>query len=88
MFGAIQRVFPDFFPSCFTERRQNLLELYESTEYTAVTINETWQKKLLRLSQASAFFASQLGVKMYASISGIDMNTVNEENQEDDSLSS
>lgn len=25
VFGAIQRVFPDFFPSCFTERRQNLL---------------------------------------------------------------
>lgn len=71
VFGAIQRVFPDFFPSCFTERRQNLLgeflchicqmvffemksdlnpapsystaELYESTEYSAVVINETWQ---------------------------------------------
>lgn len=68
VFGAIQRVFPDFFPSCFTERRQNLLgkkeknflvldifelefltswyrqsELYESTEYSAVTIDETWQ---------------------------------------------
>jgi len=52
VFGAIQRVFPDFFPSCFTERRQNLLELYESTEYSAVTINENWQKKLIRVSQA------------------------------------
>lgn len=47
VFGAIQRVYPDFFPSCFTERRQNLLELYESTEYSAVVINETWQVSCL-----------------------------------------
>ena len=85
MFGAIQRVFPDFFPSCFTERRQNLLELYESTEYSAVTIDETWQEKLLRLSQASAFFASQLGTKIYASISGIDLNVDNEDKQDENS---
>jgi len=26
VFGAIQRVFPEFFPSCFTESRQNLLQ--------------------------------------------------------------
>lgn len=85
VFGAIQRVFPDFFPSCFTERRQNLLELYESTEYSAVTIDETWQEKLLRLSQASAFFASQLGNKIYASISGIDLSMADEEDRDDDS---
>jgi predicted DNA-binding protein YlxM (UPF0122 family) len=41
VFGAIQRVFPDFFPSCFTERRQNLLQLYESAEYSEVTIDES-----------------------------------------------
>lgn len=84
VFGAIQRVFPDFFPSCFTERRQNLLELYESTEYSGVTIDETWQEKLIRLSQATAFFASQLGNKIYASISGIDLNVSNEENRDED----
>ena len=27
VFGAIQRFFPDFFPSCFTEQRQNLLQV-------------------------------------------------------------
>jgi hypothetical protein len=43
IFGAIQRFFPDFFPSCFTERRQNLLSLYESTEYSDITIEENWQ---------------------------------------------
>jgi len=41
VFGAIQRFFPDFFPSCFTEQRQNLLKLYEATEFSQVTINET-----------------------------------------------
>lgn len=43
VFGAIQRFFPDFFPSCFTETRQNLLQLYETAEYTEFTINESWQ---------------------------------------------
>mmetsp|Transcript_16411 Transcript_16411/g.35532 ORF Transcript_16411/g.35532 Transcript_16411/m.35532 type:complete len:210 (-) Transcript_16411:79-708(-) len=71
VFGAIQRVFPDFFPSCFTERRQNLLELYESTEYSAVTINETWQEQLVRLLQAFGFFIVQLGNKMYTSLGGV-----------------
>ena len=55
VFGAIQRVFPDFFPSCFTETRQNLLELYESTEYTEVVIKETWQEQVTRALQASLF---------------------------------
>lgn len=58
VFGAIQRFFPDFFPSCFTERRQNLLSLYESTEYTEMTIDETWQEKLARLSSATGFFVT------------------------------
>lgn len=82
VFGAIQRVFPDFFPSCFTERRQNLLELYESTEYSAVTIDETWQEKLIRLSKAFGFLTSQLGNKVYASISGIEMK-VDEESRDE-----
>ncbi len=29
-FSFIQRIFPDFFPSPFTERRQNLKKLYEA----------------------------------------------------------
>jgi len=52
VFGAIQRFFPDFFPSCFTERRQNLLQLYESTEYSEITVQETAQQKLLRAVDA------------------------------------
>mmetsp|Transcript_6672 Transcript_6672/g.18620 ORF Transcript_6672/g.18620 Transcript_6672/m.18620 type:complete len:747 (+) Transcript_6672:100-2340(+) len=55
VFGAIQRVFPGFFPSCFTETRQNLLELYESTEYTEVVIKETWQEQVTRALQAGVF---------------------------------
>lgn len=55
VFGAIQRFFPDFFPSCFTERRQNLLSLYESTEYTEVTIDESWNEKLARITSAIGF---------------------------------
>lgn len=93
VFGAIQRVFPDFFPSCFTERRQNLLgedwsqflindlfsttirknlnsilltlshesELYESTEYSAVTINENWQaSKTFALWMTNILFFSSI----------------------------
>lgn len=55
VFGAIQRFFPDFFPSMFTERRQNLLELYESTEYSEITIDENWKEKALRFTEAVAF---------------------------------
>jgi len=43
VFGAIQRFFPDFFPSCFTEQRQNLLQLYENAEYSEVSIDENWK---------------------------------------------
>jgi hypothetical protein len=43
VFGAIQRFFPDFFPSCFTEQRQNLLQLYESAEYSEFSIQENWK---------------------------------------------
>ena len=43
VFGAIQRFFPDFFPSCFTEQRQNLLQLYETAEYSEFKINESFQ---------------------------------------------
>lgn len=56
VFGAIQRFFPDFFPSCFTERRQNLFTLYESTEYTDITIDENWQEKVSRILEAAGFW--------------------------------
>lgn len=68
VFGAIQRVFPDFFPSCFTERRQNLLNLYESTEYTEVVIEETLQEKLTRAFEAAAFIAANNAKELYRSI--------------------
>lgn len=47
VFGAIQRFFPDFFPSCFTEQRQNLLQLYETAEYSELVINENWNVRHL-----------------------------------------
>ncbi|CAB9506646.1 Leucine zipper-ef-hand containing transmembrane protein [Seminavis robusta] len=57
VFGAIQRFFPDFFPSCFTEQRQNLLQLYETAEYSEFKINENFQQKISRLALAAAYFA-------------------------------
>jgi hypothetical protein len=30
VFSFIQRIFPDFFPSPYTERRQNLMKLYDA----------------------------------------------------------
>lgn len=62
VFGAIQRFFPDFFPSCFSERRQNLFSLYESTEYTDITIDENWQEKLVRVTQATGFVIDRKSV--------------------------
>ena len=47
VFGAIQRFFPDFFPSCFTEQRQNLLQLYETTEFSEFTINEGFRVRFI-----------------------------------------
>jgi hypothetical protein len=58
VFGAIQRFFPDFFPSCFTEQRQNLLQLYEITEFSEVTIKETLQERLTRFLEAFFFFVA------------------------------
>mmetsp|Transcript_28855 Transcript_28855/g.52729 ORF Transcript_28855/g.52729 Transcript_28855/m.52729 type:complete len:652 (-) Transcript_28855:96-2051(-) len=80
VFGAIQRVFPDFFPSCFTERRQNLLELYESTEYSAVAINETWTKKLVRVSQATRLLIIKLIGELYTSLGGKLVDKLDENN--------
>jgi hypothetical protein len=69
VFGAIQRFFPDFFPSCFTEQRQNLLQLYENAEYSKFTIDENWRvspcKELCeRLTPTSYFFCFQSQEKL------------------------
>jgi len=74
VFGAIQRFFPDFFPSCFTERRQNLLSLYESTEYSELTIEENWKEKLSRRSAAAVYTIVTTTKGLYAQISDADDN--------------
>ena len=65
VFGAIQRFFPDFFPSCFTEQRQNLLQLYETTEFSEVTIKENLQERLNRFLEALAFFIASKSREAY-----------------------
>jgi len=65
VFGAIQRFFPDFFPSCFTEQRQNLLQLYETTEFSEVTIKENLQERLNRFLEALAFFIVNKSRNLY-----------------------
>uniref|UniRef100_A0A7S2P2A4 Letm1 RBD domain-containing protein n=2 Tax=Leptocylindrus danicus TaxID=163516 RepID=A0A7S2P2A4_9STRA len=70
VFGAIQRFFPDFFPTCFSERRQNLLQLYESTEYSELTIDESWKEKIARASEAFAFVVADNLRKLYNKING------------------
>lgn len=55
VFGAIQKFFPDFFPSGFTERRQNLLALYETAEFKGITIDENWREKIYRVVSAIAY---------------------------------
>merc|ERR1712176_240313 len=66
VFGAIQRVFPDFFPSCFREDRQNLLKLYETTEYSEVTINENIREKVVRILEAFFFQIADNAKKMFS----------------------
>jgi hypothetical protein len=69
VFGAIQRFFPDFFPSCFTEQRQNLLQLYETTEYSEFTINESIQERFTRFLEAGIFLAASKSREVYTSLS-------------------
>jgi len=45
-----------------------LLELYESTEYSAVTINETWQQKLTRMTKASKVITVEMLAKMFGGV--------------------
>ena len=69
VFGAIQRFFPDFFPSCFTEQRQNLLQLYETTEYSEFTINESIQERFTRFLEAGVYLVASKSKELYQSIS-------------------
>lgn len=78
VFGAIQRFFPDFFPSCFTEQRQNLLQLYETTEFSEVTIKENLQERLNRFVEALAFFIVNKSRNLYQKLT----NTYSEETDE------
>ncbi|GKY92422.1 hypothetical protein MPSEU_000212800 [Mayamaea pseudoterrestris] len=70
VFGAIQRFFPEFFPSCFTEQRQNLLQLYETAEYSEFSINENWKEKLARASEAFLFMAGSASKAVWAGLVG------------------
>jgi hypothetical protein len=69
VFGAIQRFFPDFFPSCFTEQRQNLLQLYETTEFSEFTIKESPGERFSRLFEAGAFFIASKSREAYQMLS-------------------
>jgi len=71
VFGAIQKFFPDFFPSGFTERRQNLLALYETAEFKGITIDENMREKIYRAASAVAF---TIGDKLF----GIKETVINE----------
>jgi hypothetical protein len=68
VFGAIQRFFPDFFPSCFTEQRQNLLQLYETTEFSEFTINENLRERFSRFLEAIGFTMASRSRSLYLSL--------------------
>ena len=55
VFGAIQKFYPEFFPSSFTDQRQNLLQLYETTEFSEVIIKESLQERITRFFEALTF---------------------------------
>jgi hypothetical protein len=69
VFGAIQRYYPNFFPSCFTEQRQNLLQLYENAEYSDFTIQENLKEKLARLSEAVLYSVANTSKALYVKVS-------------------
>ncbi|KAL3915145.1 MAG: hypothetical protein SGILL_005783 [Bacillariaceae sp.] len=68
VFGAIQRFFPGFFPSCFTEQRQNLLQLYETTEFSEVTIKENLQERTARFLEAFVFVIASKSRNLYKAL--------------------
>jgi len=68
VFGAIQRFFPDFFPSCFTERRQNLLQLFEQSEFQKIEIDENL---LQQVNRAIVGFFTLIAVSAKDAIVGV-----------------
>lgn len=81
VFGAIQRVFPDFFPSCFTEQRQNLLQLYETTEFSEVKIEENLNERITRFIEALAFFIVNKTRNAYRRLTNTYSEETDEKNQ-------
>ena len=51
VFSAIQRFFPDFFPTCFTERRQNLVRLYSAAEINKLPMQQLQSTRKQRQQQ-------------------------------------
>lgn len=76
VFGAIQRFFPEFFPSCFTERRQNLLQLFEQSEFQDLDIDEGLKERVFRVfSSFLAIVKVQVAVlvgKIFTSSAGVE----------------
>jgi hypothetical protein len=60
-------------------------ELYESTEYSAVTINETWSQQLIRISQAIGFSTAQWGKQLFVTM-GLSEDTENDSDTESDTM--
>lgn len=81
VFGAIQRFYPDFFPSCFTEQRQNLLQLYETAEYTEFSIDENWREKLSRLTAAFFYFIASTSRSLFQRLTASGPKTIDAEVQ-------
>lgn len=83
VFGAIQRFFPDFFPSCFTEQRQNLLQLYETTEFSEFTIKESLQARLARFLEAFVFVVASKTRSLYKGLIGQSDEPSEQKNDDD-----
>jgi len=75
VFGAIQRFFPDFFPSCFTEQRQNLLQLYENAEYSEFSINENWKVRFVFTSSCYHCFTPLVDYYIHSNLTGLSFLT-------------
>ena len=68
VFGAIQRFFPDFFPTCFTERRQNLLQLFEQSEFKKIDIDENF---IQQVNRAVIGLATLIAVRIKETVLGV-----------------
>ena len=55
VFSFIQRFFPDFFPSCYTEKRLNLRKLYSEIEYKDDEFLEDAQSSSFDMTNIASF---------------------------------